>query len=367
MPSPPVSPPPPPPTLPPGPPPDFPPIVYPPVPTVPPPPPDNPAVPYIVRPGYPFKGDAKSTLVADDGTRIDYWVQWDGYSEVWNSGQGGALSANVAVNWDDASNFIKYAIGFTDVIGTAPNKTLRRQRPLACPPAPMLYCEGVMSAQYGGTKGPVAAFDNWFRCDWVEFRLTFRARKDKLLSDAQAAANTNLLEASRYTVRSMRANPREQKLPNTSVVFDDGVNTPVQTVGFLPDFEAEYAYQWLQIPEGGYPSGAIQVLLGCCNKTAFLGFPAETLLFKSLASPVDPYPHPDGLRYVDLGYVFGYRPNGWNKQRKADRSWVLTKMAGVTTPVAPPAAPGAPAETAPATARPYQAADLSYLFKPAQV
>lgn len=288
---------------------------------------------------------AQITAQTPDG--ISYQVLIDPYRS------RGARDANmevvdVLVSWGDSVAFCKEIVGYTE--WNPPSATLSRHKPLECNYRPGLYCDNYELVSFGAyperTETHDEFLDGWPVQDWARYRLTFLRPNYNIFSDETLVSGYGGKEQNRYCRLTRAYQPRERKTPSSGfVTAADATVTPphaggqvITEVGFIPDYQLEYTVTWVQVPENAVPENAIGAALAKVNLNAWTmpgtvySFAAGTLLFKGPAAAFEKYQGADGGLYEDLAYVFTYQPNGWNKYRLNNGTYVPQVARGTTTP-----------------------------------
>lgn len=292
-----------------------------------------------------FLGTA-CTLVTP-GAPISYWVRFpQGYAEHWET-DANQLAATLLVPWEQAADFLKYAMGYTTAAsgGSSP-PYFDRVTPLLCPLTDNLYLMSLSTQQIGvngdGAFAPDPAADNWPSADWVEYAAVFGNRPYDVVDQAaflQSPYSGN--ELKRYVHRRRRFVPKERRISGSGY---QAAGQPIPNEPqFAPFYEFELIYTWHQVPEAKVPWTAIARCAARVNQYAFdaggvgapaAGYLAGDLLFKGTAGDLVPYRGPDEAWYYDVPYLFGWQPadgagNGWNKIPNKAGGWdVLTTIAG---------------------------------------
>jgi hypothetical protein len=267
------------------------------------------------------------------GTNILYWIKWpDGYSESFTNRSGNTTTALVIVDWEDSADFKNYAMGFTNAIRGA--STFERFTPLRNPYAPKQYlvaCDLVEQYMtqdqreemalaspdpYSLPWAPDPVYYNWPKGGWACYQLTFSTMPYPILRDEDlpAAGSGVIQELSRYVRKTFRSIPKERKTPTFGYETCEVTPTIVAEAGFVPIVETEIVYTLFQVPNDLVPLTAISACSGRCNSVVFDGKAVETMLFRGLAAPIEPYGGPSGELYCDLMYTMSLSPstNGWN-------------------------------------------------------
>lgn len=298
----------------------------------------------------------RATIFATTPDGIPYQVLIDPYRSK------GARDANMDVNdvlvkWEDAEAFCREISGYTE--WNPPSATLSRHKPLESNLRPGLYCDNWELVSYGAyperTETHDEFLDGWPVQDWARYRLTFLRPKYKIFSDETLVADYSSKEQNRYCSLSRGYQPRERKTPSQGFITTAEGAHPggqvVSVVGFIPDYQLEYVVTWAQVPESAVPENAIGSAVTKVNSGSWTmpgtvySFAAGTLLFKGPAAAFEKYQGADGGWYEDLAYVFTYQPNGWNKYRLNDGTYVPLALRPGTTP-------------------PYSSVDFDTLFVP---
>lgn len=116
-----------------------------------------------------------AVLQVEGGNDINYWIRFPaGYGENWEA-DANQFVATLMVAWDDSSQFLESALGYTKAI---PGSTyFNRASPLLCPLTENLY---LMSQQIGANGNSTLysdpTFGNWPGADWIEYRAVFGNR-----------------------------------------------------------------------------------------------------------------------------------------------------------------------------------------------
>lgn len=276
----------------------------------------------------PFPFDSTTLTLKTPAGLIPYWILFPvGYNEEYTRGEGNSTTLNIACKWDDAPSFIQYALGFTTGMIGAPY--FDRNLPLECEFGENQWLTHLREVDVGnfnptssGDTGTTfttnPGFNYWPRCGYVVYSATFTTLNwNALLDDTQAAAAgalrpDHIVELSRYLVVTERDVPKERKAPGYTFVTDDADAIPIPENGFFPVYETELVYTWKEVPYELRPRAEQLARLVKLNNATFDGYVAEQLLFKGVAGEQQPYVGPNGELYIDIPYVFGFRPYGWN-------------------------------------------------------
>ena len=311
------------------------------------------------------------TLSTPEGD-ISYWIIFpEGYEEQITNGEGNTTSLRFAVAWQDAVTFKKYAMGFTQTGGSG--SWFNRITPMQNPWQPGQWLTDLRKVTvanfspntdlgYSGTTFGVDS-NGWPTAGFIIYQATFVSRNYPIMTDELMLGMPRpdgIYELNRYVRKTWRVAPKERKVRGYTFVADNpggtgGIvdGTPIEDSGFFPLYEKEYVYTWLQVPFAVAPLAQNDAILINVNYSAFDGFAAGTMLFKGYAGELAPYVGPDENLYIDIPYLFGYRPQTWNKyplwvQSQAGPVWVGLKVQGSSSGSSPP----------------YSSADFSQLFKP---
>lgn len=281
----------------------------------------------------------RATIFATTPGGIPYQVLIDPYRS------RGARDANmevvdVIVAWEDREVFCREVVGYTE--WNPPSTTLSRSKPLECNCRPGLYCDNYELVSFGAyperTETHDEFLDGWPVQDWARYRFTFLRPHYKIFSDETLVSDYSGKEQNRYCRLTRAYQPRERKTPSQGFQTDEATPQVISEVGFIPDYQLEYVVTWVQVPENAVPENAIGAALAKVNLNAWTmpgtvySFAAGTLLFKGPAEAFEKYQGADGGWYEDLAYVFTYQPNGWNKYRKNDGTYVGMVARGTSTP-----------------------------------
>jgi len=285
-------------------------------------------------PNSPFL--AVPTTVNADG-KIRYHQAYPDYTEEYTYNNGSFQSTSVYVSWDQANDFVDYALGFTEwdrSNATRFNRTI----PMGSPYQSNLYVDSVRMSQFGMHSGSQrVGTGSWLQADWCRYQLTFRHRKYDLLTDEQLDNPTDYpwssyecKELGRYVERIAKFSPQERKVGQYRLnAIQPGTGSPGTQVeipdpGFTPFYTGEVVYIWHQVPLEAVPLTAIANCAARVNDADFdkkrnradtawvPRWTEQTLLFKGLGQELDPYPGPNGELLVDVHYLFGWQPKGWN-------------------------------------------------------
>ncbi len=311
------------------------------------------------------------------GGEIKFWVRFpDKYTEEFTNNSGNSTTVNIAVPWDDAADFKNLAMGFTT--GTAGQPTFYRTIPMRNPYASKQYLQSMRLVSQVATQDQMeelqkaspdptlfpwakdAAYDNWPTGGWVEYECTFTTMPYPILRDDEmpAAGSGVIQELSRYVRKTRRTIVQERRLPSYGFETCEVAPTVIPEVGFVPYTTEEIIYTIYQVPIALVPDVAISNCGACVNDATFDGKATETMLFKGLAAPLEPYGGPSGELYVNLMYNFGHNAQTWQSVPvNVDPSTKLPvyKRLRVTG-----------SDTGTGTGSPlYGKADFSALFKPA--
>ena len=217
----------------------------------------------------------------------------------------------------------------------------------------------------------------------AQYRLTFMNPPWNVLSDSEIVSGNSACppELQRYCRFTRNYISESRKVPSAgfSVIYDATVPNAgsafqpfvIQEVGAVPGYELEYTVESVQWPIENVPELSISKAIGTVNDGNFrLGVRVESgalvggatytpgqLLFKGLAQPITPYVWIDGKYYVDIVYLFGFRPPlGWNFHRLNDGRWHPLVVKGTE-----------PAPVGDGTKKPmFLSSDFAKLFKPEQ-
>lgn len=276
----------------------------------------------------PFPFDSKTLTLKTPAGLIPYWILFpEGYGEEYTRGQGNSTTLSIACKWSDAATFIKYALGFTTGIAGTP--AFSRNIPLPSEFGESQWLTqlrevsvGNFNATSSGDTGTTfeldPGFNYWPKAGYVVYSATFTTLNwNSLYDDTEAAAAgalrpDGLIELTRYLVVTERDVPKERKAPGYTFVVEDDPTIAVPENGFFPIYETELVYTWKEIPYTLRPRAEQLARLVKVNNATFDGYAAEQLLFKGVAGEQQPYVGPNGELYIDIPYVFGYRPFGWN-------------------------------------------------------
>lgn len=304
-----------------------------------------------------------STLVTPEGS-VTYWVlaDLDAYQETYVT-DGNMTRVPIAVAWQDAELFKKYALGYATSAGGVLTY-LVRFTPLPCPFQVNQYLSdlrkrvihvGVSSTGVPAYAEPDALNDNWFTLPEtngmpprVVYDATFTCPPYDVIDQTTFVASA-YNELKRFVTRERQVNPRERKVPSAgfeTAVGAVGSGTPILEVGFAPYVTYDFTYTWHQVPYNLIPDTAIANCLLKVNNATFdyqagntdtrmVGdtygkFQIGDILFKGLASNIRPYRTANGTWAADLPYVFSYQPadgsgGGWNKVPRNDGTWVAVR------------------------------------------
>lgn len=280
---------------------------------------------------------------------IYYLTKWpDGFHEQYTYNSG-SLNQNVAFcEWDDGNDFVDFTLGYTRW-DRGDATRFHRVLPAASAFQPdTLFAESVTLADTGlfsGSQRPDSDANNWMDADWAAYTVEYRHRKYSLLTDAQVDSGGNpwaaygCKELGRYLERICRFNAQERKISGYLLQTYDPVTNnhlvDIPDAGFVPFYQGEIVYIWHQVPYDAVPLDAMTACTACVHGQDFgppngmvgqpfdlkrnvaddawvLRWEEDTLLFKGLGEPLDPYPGPSGELLVDVHYLFGWQPQGWN-------------------------------------------------------
>lgn len=307
---------------------------------------------------------------------IKYWVlaDWEGYYEQFadNANQTRVL---IACNFNQRANFRKYALGFTEDIGSS--SYFNRVAPLQCQFKKDQYLIELKKYKiHAGTQNtgvtdmdtaPDALLDYWPALSStsgmpprIVYDATF-ANLDYDVVDQTVFNDTGSKNEQRRCITyEDRMNAKERKTPSFGYETNDATATPIPEVGFLPYYDYEFTWTWRRVPYQSIPRKAIANCLLKVNNAVF-GYERESdlakrqtsgrlvgdvygryqvgdILFRGLASKLKPYRGPQGEWLIDLPYVFAFQPagtdgtvvdnNGHQKIPKADGTWVTIRQRG---------------------------------------
>lgn len=311
---------------------------------------------------------------------IAYAVLFDSYSEAY-ARDASHVSCLIRCRWSDRLNFRKEMLGYS--VWRSGATYLDRYLAVACPVDTTLRCESLEMKKKGCDPQRTSLADSvtgWLECDWAVYHAVFR-KPPYLVCDDDATipfGNTGRFEYTRYTSLKRQFSGRERRIPGLQFTT---VETTVQVIpdpAFIPDVTQQFWLTWYQVPAESVPDARIG---SCINTVNSVDWPipignfgqsgnpgggitavtikyftatAESLLFRGLAQPVEPYPGADGNLYFDLTFCFDYRPTtyGWNGFRKNDGTYVRLKVKGTGS-----------SGTDPGTA-PYPKTDHRLMFQP---
>lgn len=279
---------------------------------------------------------------------IPFEYLYEGYQEQ-NIDKASNYVINARVAWEDAGDFLVDVLGYTDETSAAVGTTyFRRVLPLVFPASDTLYCDEATLISYpssspAGVNVPDPYFDGLFQSDWAIYKLVFNRKPYRLDEDVNVEG-LNTPELARYCMRSIRPSIRERTIntPGGLEVVATGAKIP--TTAFITDYTEQYIYTLCQVPCDLIPWTAIQ---GCGGKTnsqtvtdntysdLFVNgftFAVDELRFDGLAQDLMPYQGPNGVWYVDIPYMFSWRPGGWRKLPDPGNagSLVEVKFSGIT-------------------------------------
>lgn len=267
----------------------------------------------------------ESNAITEPNSGVKYWVRFpDMYSEQFTKNSGGVINVNMLVAWDDAADWKAGMLGYTE--GSVGGSSFQRRTPHLCPYTSKLYCQSVQFVnqfasqdQLTGTTvdtlpwGRDAGRDNWPYGGYIEYMVTYTAYPYAIQIDADIDNGATIPEFTRYIRKTTRSIPKERSLPALGFETCESPPQYIREVGFVPFIETEIVYTWFEIPIALVPIAAIDACSGRTNSATFDGYAAETVLFRGLAAPIEPYAGPSGELYTNLMYTMSYLSNGWNK------------------------------------------------------
>lgn len=317
-----------------------------------------------------------STLVVDTFDRpagdIKYQQRLQ-YGEQYTQDNGSYQTTQVAVAWEDANDFIDFAVGYTEW-DRADATRFHRVLPMASPYQATMHCDGCTMSDWTMHRGNVRqnSVTKWLEADAAFYDLIFRPRLYEMLTDVQVDGSDypwaahGCKELGRYVTRWPHPKSEELKLGSYTLEADNpatpgvwGNNIPEP--GFVPNFTIDVLYTWHAVPFDAVPIDAIDECGGKTNNAAFDKkrnvadtawvdrWAAETLVFRGTADRLVPYAGPNGEQLVDIQYRFEYRGQGFNKfpPPSGSGSWWPVRRRNITP-----------------TAYLYPTADFRKLFKP---
>ena len=296
---------------------------------------------------------------------IKYRLSWDSYREEYEYDGGSYQQIQAACLWAEANDFVDFSLGYT-VWDTTNATRFNRILPMASPYQSNMYASSATLNRFGMNQGQtknLSSTNYWPTADFAFYDLTFRPRKYALLSDADVDGSSypwaayGCKELGRYVERIVRYQAQELKIGNYQIESYTpsggtlGVGTAIsaiQDVGFTPAYSAEVVYIWRQVPLLAVPLPAIATCSLCVHSTTGTSYAAfdkgirsagtwvdtwapETLMFKGLGQELDPYVGPGGELLVDVHYLFGYQPKGWNHFSNATGGLQAIRRTGTTS------------------------------------
>ncbi len=302
---------------------------------------------------------------------VRYWVlaDWEAYFEQYED-KNNVTRVLLAVDWNHADVFKKFALGFTDTVKPPPGeRRLFRHTPLACP-----YQDGqhlVSLKKHSVTAGvkadgtpayhsPNAMADNWptFQDTTgmpprIVYDATFACLPYDVVTEDEFAALSARSEMLRYVRRTRQVNPRERKFPTASYEQIGDPRKIALEVGFLPFYDYQIELTWCKVPVNLVPEKGIADCLLRVNDFPF-DFPQDAsgrrmvsgaygtykrgdILFKGLANQIEPYRGPNGEWLVDLPYIFSFQPgdgagDGQQKVPIGSSRWEKIREKGTVPP-----------------------------------
>lgn len=275
-----------------------------------------------------------STLTTPEGD-VTYWVlaDLDAYYEQWEEDDN-LTRVKIAVAWDDAGLFKRYALGFAERYAGVP-EVLRRHNPLPNPWAGTQFLRSLRKVGvHAGvnstgahprvslhTTDPLA--DNWFTflpTDGIPPRIVYEAVFRVLPWDviSQDSLMGHKHEEVRNVIPEDAVRPRERKHPSYGFEVTIGADVvPVPEVGFVPYYDYELRRTWKGVPWELVPNTAIAACLLRANDdvwdwdykaNAYGRYQEGDVVFMGLASPLKRYRGTNGEWLADLPYVFRYQP-----------------------------------------------------------
>lgn len=279
------------------------------------------AFPEIERPQYTAGGTPFEFLF--NGYQEDFVVR----------ASSSYMMARVA--WDDAGDFLRDVLGST--AGNVSDPMYTRTLPLEHPGLTDCWCtDAKLVSTPSSSKGAANQYDEaldtgMFTADWAVYGLTFTRMPYFVVGDSTVSSQT-IPELFRFCTISDRPRAREFTVNSNSLAEEGNLSNVLRTPAFVMAREQDLIITQYQIPAELFPYSAIDNCLGKINLSAielpiaYLGsgsyvtrtYPAQSLLFRGIATDITMYPGPVGESgvlkwYKDLPMFFTYNPNTWRK------------------------------------------------------
>jgi len=267
---------------------------------------------------------------------IAYLMAYPDYQETYTYSNGAVQQMSAYVKWGEANDFIDFTLGYTTWVRAEATR-FHRVLPMASQYQNTLFADSCSMAEFGLLSGSVRSSESagkWMEVDWARYAIEFRSRKYDMATDATLDSGSNpwntygCKELGRYVERIARYTPEERVVNQFKLAVTNPANASdvkqIADLGFTPFYKGEIVYIWYQVPYDAVPLDAIGACAGCVNNTNFdlkydlagttlvPRYTTETMLFKGLGQELDPYPGPNGELLVDVHYLFGWQPRGWN-------------------------------------------------------
>lgn len=302
-------------------------------------------------------------ILFEPNTNAQYWVVFpEGYKENYTKNSGNTSKFVYSVAWEDVADWKAGMMGYTE--GSVGATTYRRTIPHRNPYATKQFLVDLelvsqtMTDAQNSARNPWGidfGFENYPYGGWCQYAATYANYPYPIKRDSEVSS-----ELDRYVRKVYRSIPRERRMPTGGFETCEDPSTRTQEVGFIPYVETEMIFTQFEVPLDLVPLDAIAKASGHVNLSEFDGKATETVLFRGLAQPIDPYPGPSGELYTNLVYNFCYKPPfGWNyipksvDQTTLEINWVRLRRR--TSPPATGTANGEPL---------YPSAEFLPLFQP---
>ena len=257
-------------------------------------------------------------VLFEPNSGVQFWVVFPkDYDEQFTKNSGCSSQFHYRVAWEDAAAWKAGMLGYTE--GLVGGATYNRITPHKNPYTDKQYCIDVklinqtMTDAQNTDRNPWApdfAYQNFPSGGWVEYIATYAIYPYTILADDELGSSGS--ELSRYIRITNRSVPRERRLPTFGYETCEATPTKIPEVGFIPFVELELTYTQFEVPLDLVPNTAIANVGSHINEAEFEGYAPETVLFRGIAAPIEPYPGPSGELYTNLTYLFSYLPHGWN-------------------------------------------------------
>lgn len=296
---------------------------------------------------------------------IQYEVLADNYSEQFVR-DANQIVLRLKCKWDDAPDFKRELLGYTEVHRGPSPPILIRTVPLLCPLTATKRAVSARLVMYGkdpnklsdpitggegeeDIDGPIYypadpdeiddTLTGWWRTEAAVYEVVFARPPwiDTVADDVLDPAKPRELQRYIKIMKSWQA--REKRQPDAGFETVEATPVTLLQVGFIPDLEIEYVFKWFQVPKDAFPKTAVEDLLLKVNNAAWYNgrFAAGTMHFKGTRGETDYYEGAgaaDGL-FSDPEFVFAWRKTPWNKGIKADGSVFDLRRKGVSPDKAP--------------------------------